>query len=117
MSYNENLVSRIRESLFNEQNVEEKKMFQGLCFMVNDKMCICVRNDEIMCRIDPDKIEAELERGNCREMIHNGKIIKGYIFVSEDGYKSKKDFYYWITLCLEFNKKAKASKSKKKNKI
>lgn len=113
MPYNENLANRIREALADLSNVEEKTMFQGLCFMVNDKMCISVRNDEIMCRIDPEKIEAELEKGNCRQMIHNGKTMKGYVFVTEDGYKTKKELDNWIALCLEFNEKAKASKRKK----
>lgn len=113
MAYNENLANRIREALSNKENVEEKKMFQGICFMVNDKMCICVRDDEMMCRIAPDRIEAELEKGNCREMRHNGKTIKGYVFVNEVGYKNKKDFDNWIELCLEYNKIAKASKRKK----
>ncbi len=88
-------------------------MFQGLCFMVNDKMCICVRDKELMCRIDPEKVELELEKGNSREMIHNGKMMKGYIFVDEGGYRNPKDFKRLIDLCLEFNKMAKATKKKK----
>ncbi len=34
-------------------NVEEKKMFRGMTFMVDGKMCVSVGDDEIMCRIDP----------------------------------------------------------------
>lgn len=33
--YNETLVNRIREALVNEENIVEKKMFQGLSFMIN----------------------------------------------------------------------------------
>jgi hypothetical protein len=38
MAYSENLVNGIREALADISNVEEKTMFQGLCFTVNDKM-------------------------------------------------------------------------------
>ncbi|WP_295230575.1 TfoX/Sxy family protein [uncultured Chryseobacterium sp.] len=113
MAFDEQLADRVREALVKQKNVTEKSMFQGLCFMVDDKMCICVRDLELMCRIAPDKAEAELEKGNCRPMIHNGKTMKGYIFVDEEDYKKPKDFKRLIDLCLDFNTVAKASKRKK----
>ncbi len=113
MAFDELLADKVREALINQNDLSEKKMFQGLCFMVNDKMCVCVRDNELMCRINPEKVESELEKGNCREMIHNGKAMKGYIFVNETGYKNHRDFKRLIDLCLEFNKVAKASKKKK----
>ncbi len=115
MSYNENLVNRVRESLVNlQKKVEEKRMFQGLTFMVDDKMCIGIRENEIMCRIDPKVYESALEKIGCRPMIHGKRTIKGYVFVNEEGYRRKEDFDYWIGLCLEFNDKAKASRKRKK---
>jgi TfoX/Sxy family transcriptional regulator of competence genes len=112
MSYNEQLSHRIRESLMHVNKVEEKAMFGGLCFMVNDKMCIGVVKDEIMCRIDPDIYDDVLERPGCRPMDFSGKVMKGFVFVDEHGTKNKKDLNYWIDLCLQFNPKAKASKKK-----
>ena len=46
-------------------------------------------------------------------MVFTGKPMKGYVFVAKEGMKTKKQFDYWINLCLTFNKKAKASKKKK----
>ena len=82
--------------------------------MVNGKMCVGIIDDEMMCRIDPDVYEKALEKKGCREMDFTGRPMKGYVFVSEDGMKTKKDFDYWISLAMEFNKKAKASKKKVK---
>ena len=43
MAFNEKLAERVREIIsLHHDNVEEKKMFGGLCFMVNDKMCVGV---------------------------------------------------------------------------
>jgi TfoX/Sxy family transcriptional regulator of competence genes len=112
MPYNEQLSDRVREALGNTKNVEEKAMFGGLCFMVNDKMCIGIVKDEIMCRIDPDKYEAVLEMPGCRPMDFNGRIMKGFVFVDEHGMKKKNDFQYWVDLCLEYNPKARSSKKK-----
>lgn len=116
MAYNEKLAERVSEALSSISKVEEKKMFGGICYMVNGKMCVGIIDDELMCRIGPDVYEAALEKKGCREMDFTGKPMKGYVYVSEDGLKTKKDFDYWIGLSLEFNKKAKASKKIKKRK-
>lgn len=113
MAYNEKLAIRIRESLQHLKNVDEKEMMGGLTFMVNGKMCVGIVKDELMCRIDPALHEAAVERKGCRTMDFTGRPMKGYVFVSEEGMKTKKDFEYWIQLSLDFNKKAKASKKKK----
>ncbi len=113
MAYNEQLSIRIRQALAGINNVEEKTMFGGICFMVNDKMCIGVMKDEMMCRIDPDKYDEALEKQGCRSMDFNGKIMKGFVLIDEYGMKTKSDFNYWISLCLDFNPKAKSSKRKK----
>jgi TfoX/Sxy family transcriptional regulator of competence genes len=114
MAFNEKLNDRIREALVNLPNVEEKHMFGGTCYMVNGKMCVGVVKDEMMCRIDPEKYEEVLEKTGCREMVFTGKPMKGYVYVSEEGMKTKKEFDCWINLCLEFNSKAKAAKKKGK---
>jgi TfoX/Sxy family transcriptional regulator of competence genes len=113
MAYSEKLADRIREALVDVKKVKEKKMFRGIVFMVNDKMCINVSHDDLMCRIDP-ALHAELvERNGCRTVVMRGREMKGYVYVSEEGMRSKKDFDFWIGLCLNFNKRAKSSKKKK----
>ncbi len=114
MAYNEKLADKIREAIAEIENVTEKFMFGGVCFMLNNKMCVGVVKEEIMCRINPDIYEEALHKNGCREMVFTGKPMKGYVFVSEEGLKSKKEFDYWINLCVEFNSIAKASKKKKK---
>ena len=76
-------------------------------------MCVGVVKDEIMCRINPEIYEEALQKTGCREMVFTGKLMKGYVFVSEEGFKTEKQFTYWINLCLAFNKLAKSSKRKK----
>ena len=113
MAYNEKLAARIREALADTRKVKEKQMMGGLTFMVNDKMCIGILHDEMMCRIDPELQEAALEQTGCRIMDFTGRPMKGYVMVDDSGMKTKKQFDYWINLCLDFNKHAKSSKKKK----
>ena len=114
MAYNEKLNDRIREAMAHLPKVEEKYMFGGVCYMLNGKMCVGVVGDEMMCRIDHDVYENALETPGCREMVFTGKPMKGYVFVNNEGMRTKKQFDHWLGLCIEFNKKAKASKKRKK---
>jgi TfoX-like protein len=81
---------------------------------VNGKMCISVGNDRIMCRIDPAIHDDVVLRQGARSVQMKGKEYRGYIYVSEEGIKAKKDFDFWVKLSLEFNEKAKSSKRKVK---
>ena len=81
--------------------------------MLNNKMCVGVVKEEMMCRIGPDKYEAALEMRGCRTMDFTGKPMKGYVYISGEGMKTNEEFNYWISLCVAFNKDAKASKKKK----
>jgi TfoX/Sxy family transcriptional regulator of competence genes len=116
MAYNTKLADRIRIYLDQVPNlkIEEKTMFRGLAFLVNGKMCVNVSGDDLMCRYDPDRADEVAERVGFQPMIMKGKQLNGYCYVSEDGYKSKANFEYWLQLCLDFNAKAKSSKTKKK---
>lgn len=114
MAYNEKLADRVREIIAAfEKNVEGKKMFGGLCFMVNDKMCIGVRNDSLMMRIGPDNYEQALEKPGCRPMEFTGRVMKGFVYVDEESLNTKKKLETWTLLALQFNKIAKVSKKKK----
>src|SRR5580765_1352340 len=100
MAYNEKVADRIREALAHLPDVEEKKMFRGVTFMVNGKMCVSVSGDEMMCRFDPALHETALKKKGSRTMIMRDRELRGYVYVGEEGIKSKKDFDYWINLCL-----------------
>ena len=115
MAYDEKLADRVRELIAEEhKNVEEKKMFGGLCFMVDDKMCVGVEKDRLMVRLDPAKYDEAMEREGAKPMDFTGKVMKGFLFVDIDAVNTKKKLQYWIDLALEYNKVAKASKKKKK---
>ncbi len=119
MPYNENTVQRIRDFFQqNEVDFYEKKMFAGVCFMVDDKMCCGshidkkTNEDLLMCRIGDEAYNKAIEMDNVIPMEFTGKAMKGYIFVAEAGHQSTKDLHHWLQLCLDFNPLAKSSKKK-----
>jgi len=115
MAYDEKLADRVRELIPPTHKItEEKKMFGGLCFMVNDKMCVGVEKERLMVRLNPELMEEVMEKEGCKPMDFTGKIMKGYVFVDIEALNTKKKLEYWIKLALDYNKIAKASKKKMK---
>jgi len=112
MAYSVELADRIREYLVTIPNlkIEEKPMFGGLAFLVNDKMCINVSGENLMCRFNPNLLEELAERSGFLPMIMKGKQMNGYCYVEPIGFTRKADFEFWVNLCLDFNEQAKSSK-------
>jgi TfoX/Sxy family transcriptional regulator of competence genes len=112
MAYSESLAERVRYSLQNTEHVREINMFGGLCFMVNEKMCIGIMKDELMCRVDPSKMDDLLEHGHCKHMEFTGRPMKGFLIVESSGFETQQQLETWVNLCLAYNPMAKASKKK-----
>jgi len=89
-------------------------MFGGTAFMVNGKMCISVGHGRLMCRIDPELHQAAIERKGAQTVRMKGRSYTGYVYVSEGGLATKRDLDYWVRLCLDFNKQARSSRTRKK---
>ena len=117
MAYNEHLGDRIEQILKDKKApYYTKKMFGGLCFMVDEKMCLGIVKDELMARIGTDAYEDALQKEHCKEMNFTGRAMKGYVFIEGEGIDMDEDLEYWVQKCLDFNPLAKASKKRTKKK-
>lgn len=114
MAYSEDLAAKVRSQLEKLPNVIEKKMMGGLTFMVDDKMCLGVLEDKLMCRVGPDAYEAALGEAGAGKMDFTGKPMVGFLFVSREGLKTTKQWNYWLGLCLNYNKIAPVKKKAKR---
>jgi TfoX/Sxy family transcriptional regulator of competence genes len=112
MPINESLVNRVREIIADtgEERVEEKKMFGGLCFLVDDKICVGVKADRILARINPNLYHEALEKEGVIPMVRDARGMIGYIYIVDEFLTTQKELDYWVKLALEFNPIAKSSK-------
>ena len=115
MAYNSQVAERIRNYFIQlpDLKIQEKKMFGGLAFMVNRKMCVNVSGENLMCRFDPDRSSEVSKKAGYLPMIMKGKEYKGYCYVKSEGFKHEKDFKFWMKLCLDFNEKERESVKRK----
>lgn len=113
MAYDEYLADRI-ERVLQDRRVPffGKRMFGGICFMVNDKMCAGVLKQDLMVRIDPDRNEEELRKPGASPMDFTGQSMKGFILIDPAHTDLDEDLEYWLGLALDFNPRAKSSRSK-----
>lgn len=119
MAYDEYFADRIRR-VFEEKKVfyTEKKMMGGLIFLVDDKMLCGIHIDKkygdslLMARIGEESYDKYIDRKECLPMDFTGRPMKGYIFITPEGFDSDEELLCWIQLALDFNPLVK-SKNKK----
>ena len=113
MAYNEKTAERVRQALAGTKKLVEKKMFGGIAFMINNKMCVGVDKYDLMIRCLPAMNDELLSKKGVRPFDLTGKPMKGWLLVSPEGTKSKKDFDWWIELAKTSNKEVANPKKKK----
>ena len=110
MPVRRDLTDRVRAALARVPRVAEKKMFGGITFMVNGKMCISVGRGRLMCRIDPALHDSVIKRKGVRTVRMKGHAYRGFVHVREEAVASKRALDYWVSMCLAFNKRARSSR-------
>ena len=102
MAFDEKLAGRIRGIFTARKDASEKKMFGGIAFMLNGRMCCGVINDLLMARVGADRYEAALSLPHTRPMDFTGKPMKGYVYVEPEGHKSDEELKRWVERCIDF---------------
>ena len=121
MAFDSYLVDRIT-GILQEKKIPflTKKMMGGMLFMVNDKMFCGTHIDKkygdslLMVRVGENNYQQEIHKPECLPMDFTGRPMKGYLFVTPDGFDLDSDLTYWIDLCLLYNPEAKSTKKESK---
>ena len=115
MAFDDLLADRLRWTLTAKSvKYTEKKMFGGIAFMVDEKMCLGINKEKLMARIDPEFYEEALKKEGCEPMAFTGRPMKGFVFILPEGIDKDSELEFWVDKCLEYNPKARSSKKKKK---
>lgn len=96
MAYDEKLAKRVRDLLAKTPGYSERKMFGGLCFMLNGNMACGIVKDELMVRLAPDSYEKGLARPHARPMDFTGRPMKGMLYVGPAGIKDDAALADWV---------------------
>ena len=78
MAFDETLAARIRDALARRKNIEERKMFGCICFLLNGNILVDVWKDSLIARLGPDEGEDALLEPHVKEFDITGKPMKNW---------------------------------------
>lgn len=102
MAFNESLAARIRDALARKKNVEEKKMFGGVSFLLNGNMLVGVWKNSLIVRLGPEAGDDALLEPHVREFDITGKAMKGWVTVEPEGLEDDGPLKNWIQRAAKF---------------
>jgi hypothetical protein len=73
MAFDERPAVRVRKVLGSTANLRERRMFRGLCFLLNGNMCCGIVGETLMVQVGPAAYEEALQRRHAREMDFTGR--------------------------------------------
>jgi hypothetical protein len=102
MGFDEKLAERIRDCLARRQNVEAKKMFGGIGFLLNGNTLVGVWKDSLIARAGPDAYDDALLEPDVKEFDITGRPMKGWVLVEPEGVAGDGQLEGWIERALGF---------------
>ena len=102
------LIDAVRTVLAHRSDVEERPLFGTHAFFVDGKLCIAVKDEELLVRLPPARHGEFQEMQNTRELSPQGKM-QGYFWVEPNGYATVAQWRFWLHETLAYNPRAKAT--------
>ena len=96
MAYDEDLAQRVREVISARQEVSERRMFGSNCFLVGGNLAVCVREEELLVRLDPADAEKAVEEEGVRVAEMGSRRMKGWVFVSAEAVADGAALSEWV---------------------
>jgi TfoX/Sxy family transcriptional regulator of competence genes len=96
MAYDEKLDLRIKKIVSRWKDTSDKKMFGGVCHLINGNMFCGVYKDFLILRLGREKSEAALKLPSVRPFDITGRPMQGWIMVDSNGCKSDQDLKTWL---------------------
>ena len=103
MAYDEKTAARIRKLLSGQDELVEKKMMGGLCFMVKNRMCCSVSGKGgMLVRVGPEAHPSVLGEPHVQPMEMRGRMMTGFVRIAPEGYRTDAGLKKWVRRGLDF---------------
>ncbi len=97
------LADRIREGLSGQQTLSERKMFGGICFMLDGNMVAASMKDgSLLARVGETGMGAALARPGAMPMDMGGRQMKGFVVVAPDAVSNPAALASWLDDSVAF---------------
>lgn len=102
MAFDQGLAQRVREFLEDRVGLVEKKMFGGVCFLLQGNMACGIINDDLIVRVGPGAYENALGLPDTRKFDITVRPMRGWVMVSSDGHEADEDLEAWVEKGAQF---------------
>ncbi len=102
MPYDELLAARIRAALGPLPALQEKKMFGGVCALINGNMACGVNKDDLIVRVGAESYQEALSHPHTKVFDITGRVMTGWVMVEPPGCASEADLAAWVARGLAF---------------
>jgi TfoX/Sxy family transcriptional regulator of competence genes len=103
VAFDEHLAQRVRTLLGARADVDERRMFGGLAFLVAGNMCCGVHGEELIARLEPQEAEELLASDSgARPMDFTGRPMRGWLFVAAEAIAEDGELERWVRRCEAF---------------
>lgn len=95
MAYDQDLANGIRELLGRESDVEEKRMFGGLAFLINGNMAVAASSrGGLLVRVGD--ADALLQQDHVGPMVMAGREVRGWLHVDAAAVRTHRQLRSWV---------------------
>ena len=102
MAYNEEIEVRIKKIVTDWKNTAAKKIFGGVCHLLNGNMFCGVYKNYLILRLGEDNAENALQSSFVRPFDITGRPMKGWVMVEKEGFKSDDELRNWLNQAKQF---------------
>lgn len=107
MPYDEGVAELVRTAVANvpiepTEWLSERKMFGGICILVNGKMLVGVSGSRLIIRLGDEQAEEALNLPYVQLMDFTGRPLKNFLYVDAAGLTSEEEYAVWVERSLEY---------------
>jgi hypothetical protein len=102
MPYSTTLEDKLEYIVHQWESLEKKKMFGGICYLINGNMSFGVWKDYLIVRMGPDLASEKLRHDHVREFDITGKPMKGWVMVEKGSWNKRNELAGWLDIGRSF---------------
>src|SRR5467141_4258115 len=97
MAYSRAQAERVRKALSGRPGLDEKEMFSGVAFLLHGNMCVGVRDEDLIVRVEPAETNTLLKELGAKPFTLAGRGgMAGWLLVDPEGYESEAGLRSWV---------------------
>jgi TfoX/Sxy family transcriptional regulator of competence genes len=102
MPYSTTLEDKIEDIIHQGDTIEKKKMFGGICYLINGNMCFGIWKDYLIVRMGLDLAAEKLKQDHVRQFDITGKPMKGWVMIEKGSWNKRDELTGWLDIGRSF---------------